>query len=181
MILLLYNTAADPAAYEPWLRAVDNPFFNAIPGIKRYENWKITSGGEGLPFSHFDYLELGGPGDLERVWYNPSLDDFRKGWIAKWGYSKPNMINAFGYRMERVGAARAIVGQVMKVGLDAGTGEEWAVRDAVRKHYAIGPAPAGESWITPIPPHSGPGFSRWRVDGPGSANRLTVELIAAPA
>src|SRR5438477_577884 len=108
-VFLTYTLPEDALArgYENWLRDVDNPFFNAIPGVGRYENWRIAR--------------------------------------------------------------------------------------AVRKHYAIGAAPAGESWLVDIDRHPGPGF-RWlsvaTVDTADAFDRIVfcgndtlcaeATLIAAP-
>lgn len=45
LILLMYTPREDRAAraYETWLRGVDDPFFNDVPGIANDTNWKITS------------------------------------------------------------------------------------------------------------------------------------------
>lgn len=197
MVFLTYTLPADAFArgYGEWLVAVDNPFFNAIPGVGRYENWRIDAG-TAPGWTYFDFLALATPGDLERVWFNRDLDDFRKGWIAKWGYgaTKPAPVNTFGYLMEREGVAQprtkyaALRGYADRPAASAGA-ELWRVTHAVRKHYAIGPAPSGQSWQTEIAVHPGPGF-RWLSidyrDEPGAppsdgSPALLASLIAGPS
>lgn len=102
VLFIVYRTAADAAArgYEDWLCAVDNPFFNAIPGIRHYANWIVEDAEAAPPFSHFDFLGLERAEDLERVWFNPELDAFRRGWVAKWGYGPaPQDMHRFTYGM----------------------------------------------------------------------------------
>ncbi len=153
MIFLSYTLPkeAEPRGYEKWLREVDNPFFNAIPGVKRYENWKIMEAhGSVLAFTHFDFLYLQSEADLERVWFNQDLDNFRKGWIAKWGYGDtgrmPSQVNAYGYLTRREGPPAVTKGTWLAMSTDATIGEAWRIAERVRKHYAIGPVPAGQPW-----------------------------------
>ena len=140
--------------YEPWLRAVDNPFFNAIPGIHHYANWKLAPAPEGLGWTHYDFLALQSEADLERVWFNPDLDAFRSGWIAKWGYAtaKPTPVVAHGYVMRRLrdaGAAPAKVGRISGgTGAAPGAADlEWRVERVLHKHYALGKI---ERWQRPV-------------------------------
>jgi hypothetical protein len=205
-VFLTYTLPADALArgYEPWLREVDNPFFNAIPGVGRYENWRIVrQQTPTLGYTHFDLMFVASVEALRQGWFDPRLDSFRTGWIAKWGYgtAAPAPVNTFAYLMRRIGppAARCTGRLVLRggdVALAPGDGarESWAVEQAVRKHYSIGPAPAGESWLTPIADHPGPGF-RWLslayVDDASAFDRITfcgndtlcaeATVIAAPA
>lgn len=90
MIFIPYRLpeGAEARGYADWLRAVDNPFFNAIPGIHHYANWKRAEmlAGQAPGWDWFDFKGLTFPEDLERVWFNPELDQFRKGWLELWGY-----------------------------------------------------------------------------------------------
>ncbi len=171
-IFLTYTLPADAVArgYEPWLRDVDNPFFNAIPGVGRYENWRIArQQTRSLGYTHFDLMFVASEDELKRAWFDARLDAFRTGWIAKWGYgaAAPAPVNTFAYLMRRIGAAAArrtdrlvLRGGGEALGPGDGARENWRVVKAVRKHYAIGPAPEGESWLVDIDRHPGPGF-RW--------------------
>jgi hypothetical protein len=165
-ILLLYTLPATATArgYEPWLRSTDNPFFNAIPGVHHYANWKLAPVPEGLGWSHFDFLALRSEADLEHVWFNPELDAFRSGWIAKWGYAtaRPTPVIAHGYAMRRVRDAGAAPRPVGRLSGGSGPPPEadlaWRVERVLHKHYALGrierwnwPAaegnPLGLDWI----------------------------------
>ena len=43
MVFLAYTPRSDNVlrGYEDFLRKVDNPFFNAQPGVAHYSNWKF--------------------------------------------------------------------------------------------------------------------------------------------
>lgn len=58
MVFLPYTPRADADArgYDDWLREVDNPFFNAVPGIVHYSNWKVVGLAKTAAFSHFDFM-----------------------------------------------------------------------------------------------------------------------------
>jgi hypothetical protein len=197
MVLLTYTPgpAAEPALYEPWLRSEDNPTFNAIPGIADYSNWKIVApAGGGLPWTHFDLMQLTVPSQVEPVWFNADLDRFRKGWVARWGYGRsgPSPVNGNGHLCvadERPRAPRrrwAVLELLDSPAND--TGERWVVSAALRKHYAMGPAPAGESWLRPVAEFNplgcaalGLAFHDSRpVAGGWTSRRLLAECIAAP-
>ncbi|XWN30144.1 MAG: hypothetical protein ROR55_22050 [Devosia sp.] len=85
MVFIVYNTNADAVArgYEPWLRETDCPFFNSIPGIAYYANWKMDAPS---PFAYFDFLIIEGDDRLKDVWFNKDLDHFRTEWVRLWGY-----------------------------------------------------------------------------------------------
>lgn len=98
MVLITYTPgpAARPEVYEPWLRGEDNPTFNRVPGIGEYSNWKLRAP-EDLGWTHFDFLGLARPDDLERVWFSAELDRFRAGWVERWGYGNagPAPVSAY--------------------------------------------------------------------------------------
>lgn len=142
--------------YEEWLRAVDNPFFNSRPGIAEYSNWKVVgSTAKDLPFTHFDFLGLDGPGMVEAVWFDHPLDEFRRDWVEKWGYAggPPAAENQYAYLLERLGGSRdATAMHVVVTAAPAvappsvASGEAWQLTSLLRKHWAIGRAAAGEPW-----------------------------------
>src|SRR5262245_57489513 len=197
MVLLTYvpGPAATPALYESWLRSEDNPTFNAIPGIADYSNWKVAAPSvAALPWTHFDLMLLTDPSQVEPVWFNADLDRFRKGWVARWGYgpSGPSPVNANGHLCvadERPRAARRrwAVLELLDSPDDA-TGERWVVSAALRKHYALGPAPEGASWRRPAAEFNPLGCAALGLAfsdappaaGTWSARRLLAECIAAP-
>jgi hypothetical protein len=193
MIFLSYTLpeSAIPNGYIPWLKEVDNPFFNAIPGMGLYENWRnVVMRPADLPFQHFDFLHPVTADDLERVWFNKSLDDFRMGWIRKWGYGKtgtmPNPATAHGWisRRESDPAPRRHPWCVIAGDAPASAGgERWRIVEAARKHYAIGFAPPGENWRQPLRPGQGPGFTTFAVHyapDEAQARALADELGTMP-
>jgi len=194
VVLIVYTVPASAAdrGYEGWLAAEDNPFFNRIPGIVHYANWKIDGVRTGAPpdWTHFDFQGLGGRPDLERVWFSPDLDRFRKGWIAKWGYGRPDVPPVFGhaYVMTPVRTAEGSPPSPSVVSFGTGTPPTdtptlWRVDEVVRKHFSIGPAPEGRSWVEPTSVHNPLGFD-WVAVGPAPAAGATLtidaSLIAAP-
>lgn len=188
-------------AYEDWLRRIDNPFFNSRPGIADYANWKVVESTAPLSFTHFDFLGLTGAAALETVWFDGMLDEFRQGWVQKWGYGAgaPNPTSHYAYLLEEPRPPRLpAVLQAVVVGWSAAPAtvhaENWTTTAVLRKHWAIGRAPDGASWrLPPAPlnplalhalsllPVSNP--ARWREVLPPAAPcfALLAELIASPS
>ena len=85
MVFLPYVPRADSDArgYDDWLRAVDAPFFNSVPGILHYSNWKVTNPPAGH-FTHFDFMYLD-PVLADSVWTNQDVIAFAAEWTEKWG------------------------------------------------------------------------------------------------
>lgn len=168
--------------YDDWLREVDNPTFNKTPGIAHYANWKVkeTLGAE-LPYTHLDLIGIDGADSLEQVWFDEPLEEFRKGWVKKWGsYAVANTAraNTIGGLTERTKAASGprtshvifVGGGVGAVGDDAGY-DTWRIDELVRKHWAVGYAKPGEPWRTPSTPENNIGYTHVHlkyVDGPGA-------------
>jgi hypothetical protein len=100
---------AEEKGYSKWLRDVDMPFFNAIPGTLHYANWRLQSVNLGAPpvWDYFDFQGLVSEADLKRVWFNPDLDHFRSEWLRLWGYGnqKPPPVIAHSYAMRLVGSS----------------------------------------------------------------------------
>ncbi len=147
------GAGAEARGYEPWLRRVDNPFFNAIPGVHHYANWKIERvlTGSLPPWTHFDFQGLTAADALESVWFNPDLDAFRREWIRLWGYGAgappPVQRNAYLMHLDRppAGEPRGVAR------LSGGRGQPpasadlvWRVTETIRKHFATGPD--GAAW-----------------------------------
>jgi hypothetical protein len=156
MILLTYTPGVDVErlGYDDWLRKTDNPFFNTIPGIAHYSNWKVLDGSGGLPFTHFDLLGLDGPGAVEQVWFDENLDRFREGWVAKWGYggTAPRATaNGYGLLATRQGAVARTFCRYASLAFEQETvgGERWIIEAALHKHWALGPVQAGDAWRLP--------------------------------
>ena len=88
MVFLVYTPRADSAGrgYEDFLRGVDNPFFNAQPGIQHYSNWKLLEGAARNPgFSHFDFMLLDERAAPQAVFGSQVVQKFTAEWTAQWG------------------------------------------------------------------------------------------------
>jgi hypothetical protein len=138
---------AEQKGYEPWLVSVDNPFFNAIPGVHHYANWKIEHvlTGGALPYDYFDFQGLTSDLDLEQVWFNSDLDRFRTEWVRLWGYGldRPSPIQMNAYLMAPVTIALTEPTRFARItgGVGAAPGQadiEWQVSETIRKHFSIG-------------------------------------------
>ena len=87
MLLLTYNLGdhVDHQEYEQWLREVDNPFFNKVPGVKRYANWKVLGEKLGtVAFTHYDLLELDDLDAWERGLRESKATEICPGWTKRW-------------------------------------------------------------------------------------------------
>jgi hypothetical protein len=135
MVLLPYTPRADSDSrgYDEWLRTVDNPFFNGVPGIQHYSNWKVAEVLWGdIGFTHFDYMRLE-PGRGDEVWANPDVVAFASGWVEKWGVEPQSQvpgINYHSYRLRRIGGEAPRFGSATILGIGAsndGDGEQWEV------------------------------------------------------
>ncbi len=87
MLLLTYAPPPDTnlPAYEDWLRSDDNPFFNAVPGIVEYTNWKIVAGAPAdFPYSYFDFMGIESVNAVDEVWQNEALQEFATAFRRKW-------------------------------------------------------------------------------------------------
>ena len=175
MVLITYTLrpGSEADGYDDWLRKIDNPTFNKTPGIAHYANWKVKEArGAELPYTHFDLLGIDGPESLEQVWFDEPLDEFRKGWVEKWGsYSaaNPAKANTIGGLSERIRAASGprtsyvifVGGSADAVNEDAGY-DTWRIDELVRKHWSVGRAKPGgalanavharkQHWVHPLP------------------------------
>ena len=189
MVLITYTPGpeARPEVYEPWLRGEDNPTFNRVAGIGEYSNWKLRSPGK-LGCTHFDFLGLATPDDLERVWFSEELDKFRAHWVERWGYGSagPGPVSAYATLFIRDGDPIRARGRFVRIELDPAdrsTGERWEAVAAVRKHWAVGRAPSGQPWRMRIAEVNPLGcnaialtFQSRAPDGP-----IAAECIAAPS
>ena len=167
VLFIVYTPGGDAVArgYEPWLVSVDNPFFNAIPGVHHYANWKFeqTLCGPMPAYTYFDFQGLVAADDLERVWFNPDLDGFRTEWIRLWGYGAPSLSAAQAnvYLMRPAGTPSATATGFACILAGHGTPPTdcdiaWSVTETIRKHYAIGKA--GDAWRVPAVEHNPLGF-----------------------
>jgi hypothetical protein len=85
MALLLYGIRAgsDPDEYAAFLREEDNPFFNRVEGISRYENWLARDGDVG-GWRYVDFIYAAGPDELNAALGDPELQAFQAGWLDRW-------------------------------------------------------------------------------------------------
>ena len=159
VIFIVYTVGQDAEknGYSDWLVKVDNPFFNAIPGVRRYENWIVTDvvAGGPLEWDYFDFQGIDSEENLEAVWFNPDLDGFRKEWIRLWGYGRPDPapILRHAYLMRPVKPIEPGF-EKTNVVITAGKGEPPAQGDGVfkvegvlSKHFATGGA-RRDGWLS---------------------------------
>lgn len=161
VIFIAYSVGAEAEAggYVDWLRRVDMPFFNAIPGTLHYANWRLTEvlKGAAPAWDWFDFQGLAGADDLERVWFHPDLDAFRSNWIKLWGYgaAAPPPVLRHAYTMRPVGPVRAGAG-ARSATLSGGRGALpepgaadllFAVDGTLHKHF--GGRDETKPWLSP--------------------------------
>lgn len=146
----------DEKDYEGFLRQHDNPFFNGIAGIDRYENWKLVAPyPSALGFDYFDLIYLDGTRTLEDVWFDAELTTFRRGWVDLWGYSSspPPIVNGQGYAM--VGGGTPPLDADARTTLSLGRADgvrglgAWDIQAAMPKHYAFPVGEAPSPWYQP--------------------------------
>lgn len=195
MLFLTYRRLESfgPGGYEDWLAAEDNPFFNAIGGILQYQNWAVETVEAGAPaFDYVDLLYLDGPDALERVWFDPDLTEFRRGWVARWGYGEaPAAVNRFGWLLTAARPHRPIAADRMGVAIgvpgSGAAGEAWAVAERLPKHYARPEGdPPPDPWREPVGPAPDLGGATVTLvpDGPppaAAAVAFTARRIAPPS
>ena len=103
MCVLTYTPRADAASrgYDDWLRAVDNPFFNSVPGITRYENWKVHTPILNEPhYAYFDLMYIDSREAVAKVWGNSGVHEFAREWTRQWGIvADPDSDQAVNYRI----------------------------------------------------------------------------------
>jgi hypothetical protein len=198
VIFIAYTIGAEAEAngYADWLRRVDMPFFNAIPGTRHYANWRLVELLSDPPpaWDWFDFQGLAEEGDLERVWFNPDLDDFRANWLRLWGYGSdaPPPVLRHSYLMRPVGPRRPADGAVTAT-LSGGTGALPAqgsadllfrVDGTLHKHF--GGRDDSRPWLTPAARFNPLGLD-WIGIGwgapppvPGASLAASAALVAAP-
>jgi len=162
VIFIAYTVPEDAEArgYSDWLVKVDNPFFNAIPGVRHYANWRVgmvTQGAVPL-WDYFDFHGIATHDDLERVWFNADLDAFRAEWLALWGYGRGDapavLRHAYLMRpiMRREGLTQRpdiqLRGGVGPVPVDLDADLVFKVDGVLKKHFA-GKGPRPSDWLTP--------------------------------
>ena len=173
--------AATAERYEPWLRSEDNPTFNAEPAMGEYSNWKVIASPK-AGWTHFDFFAVADEAAVERVWFSPELGRFRSRWVSLWGFGAvPGSGHATLF--EAGGEPFRTRNRFIELAFDA-PGAQWEATSTLRKHWALGPAPAGEPWRRPIAEFNPLGISSlaltFHAERPASSNHLIAECIAAP-
>jgi len=187
---------AEAKGYADWLRRVDMPFFNAIPGTRHYANWRFTEILEGTPpaWDWFDFQGLETEGDLETVWFHPDLDAFRSNWIRLWGYGSetPPPVLRHAYVTRPVGPVRPDGGAAAAT-LSGGCGPlpregsaDLVLRVEGTLHKHFGGRDGSRPWLTPAAEFNPLGLD-WIAVGwgappplPGSDFAARTALVAAP-
>ena len=162
VIFIAYTVVPDAEGrgYSEWLRAVDMPFFNAVPGTRHYANWRLTRIEAGTPpvWDYFDFQGLETEDDLDRVWFNPDLDAFRSEWLRLWGYGRdapPVLRHSYLLRPAAPPSGRA---RADALTLSAGRGTDpdptvrdttWRVEGVLRKHFGADTSGTGGRWLIP--------------------------------
>jgi len=184
MIFIVYNTNDDAVArgYEPWLRETDCPFFNTVPGIAHYANWKTVGP---APFAYFDFMVLTDPARLQDVWFNADMNAFRTEWVRLWGYGeKPLPMHNYSHV---VTARRTALDLGRDTGwLSMGKGEPpagidtvFVVEGSLARHYAG----ADEAWYADAGVRSPLGYDwvGFSVEKPVSGDLVVAaEVVARP-
>lgn len=175
MILLSYTLrpGVDTEEYEAWLRKVDNPFFNGVPGIARYTNWKITAAATPVPFTHFDFMGVDSVDAAADVWQSQDVKDFTAEWRRLWGMGPEATdlsVNAHVYLFENL--ARA--------GMSRSTEVTVTMADA-----PVSSATPAERWQIVWPLRGEPRFQHLRIQtgsAPATmpANAIAATLLAGP-
>ena len=193
VIFIAYTVPKDAEArgYSQWLRDVDMPFFNAIPGTGHYANWRVQSLRQGTPpaWDYFDFQGLTSEADLDRVWFSPDLDQFRKGWLDLWGYGRDTAppVLRHAYLMRRTGPTTPSKDTTLTLSCGQGpvpeTGDvRWQVESVLHKHFG---GASDSAWRTPVAAGNPLGFD-WisATYGPDADLKgeltLQADLIAAP-
>jgi len=156
-IFLTYSHRAhfDEKDYEGFLRQYDNPFFNSIAGIARYENWKLVEPYPAeLSFDYFDLIYLDGSRTLEAVWFDADLTVFRRNWVSLWGYSSspPPIVNGQGYVLSGDGIPPLETDRLSTITFlsrDAGSRQpqQWDIEASMPKHYAHPEHQSPQPWL----------------------------------
>lgn len=124
LIVLTYiiRDDAEQRGYAPWLRAIDNKFFNSVPQIGLYENWKAAAPKPAhLPWTHFDLLHPAKGVDPTEVFQVPVVVDFASKWSELWGvdpYAPDQSVNYQIHILERVRQGKLRRGELLALVID---------------------------------------------------------------
>jgi hypothetical protein len=109
MIVLTYviREDAERRGYHSWLRQIDTPFFNSVPVVGLYENWKVAQPQTDLPWTHFDLLNPAKGVEPEAVFQHPNIVEFAANWSRLWGVVQTSEHNASNYQIHVLTRIRA--------------------------------------------------------------------------
>lgn len=109
MIVLTYviREDAERRGYHSWLRQIDTPFFNSVPVVGLYENWKVAQPQSDLPWTHFDFLNPAKGVAPEAVFQHPNIVEFAANWSRLWGVVQTSEHNASNYQIHVLQRLRA--------------------------------------------------------------------------
>ena len=112
MLFLTYTPRDDSErrGYEPWLRSTDTPFFNSVPGIAHYSNWKLVPGKNGLSvdWGYFDFLHIANGKTIDDIWGNERLGAFATDWNVMWGKEPDNEDLSVNYQIHEAKRIQAM-------------------------------------------------------------------------
>jgi hypothetical protein len=120
MLMLTYTPRSDSESrgYTPWLREIDNPFFNSVNKIQNYSNWKLTQpSAQQVDWSHFDFMHLAKGAQPEEILGLPDVAEFAAGWTRQWGQDPDAEDLSVNYQVHIVERIRQ--GQLRRRGLIA--------------------------------------------------------------
>lgn len=115
ILFLTYTPREDSErrGYSPWLRSTDTPFFNTVPGISHYSNWKLIEG-EGsakVDWGWFDFLHIESGKTLDDIWGNERLGEFATAWNVMWGKDPDNADLSVNYQVHEARRIQAMKGE----------------------------------------------------------------------
>ncbi|MFD9666301.1 hypothetical protein ACFWAY_32575 [Rhodococcus sp. NPDC059968] len=87
MLLATYNISKDRTEedYDKFCREVDTPFYNSIPGVVRYSNWKVVEENLGsVGFKYIDFIVVEGDEPFKMFEDNQKIKDFIVKWEEQW-------------------------------------------------------------------------------------------------
>lgn len=111
MLFLTYTPREDSErrGYSPWLRSTDTPFFNTVPGIQHYANWRLieSDGSSKVDWGWFDFLHIEPGKTVEEIWSNQRLAEFANNWNIKWGRDPDNPDLSVNYQVHEAKRVQA--------------------------------------------------------------------------
>ena len=182
-VLLTYlpKQGAENDGYADWIQRYDNPFFNSVPGIVRYTNWKIVGSHGNVPYGYFDILGLQDLASFERVWSGDEVRAFTAKWRDRWGADPgtDSDLNSHVYLCERTSGKSTEWTDYVVFGPGsnadrAGAGfEEWRVLRSIKGDLRF------QNFVLKYEENP-EAFERWREDKPALSPAILGHCFAAP-